>query len=291
VAVFRAEAELSVAVDWTTINFQVRQTSTLNTNYEELAKRLGVNDGNPFRLSIEPLGKLIRRHMLTAATSTKSQFLPLSELEAIVTDSNIRRELQRSGVTSDLDRIADKVWSTKKFAIGTTTRRKIFAILCLIERAQNIQDFIYEDVFDSHLPFGFEHNQNQVLRNNKSLVPIRLFTRWQDTDRDSFAYYQGQFLAPYFKFVTENFPHYPLHHCVVLPFLGREWQDEVLSDVVATYPSVVYRVEIHSAHHDYSSPLVSSDLQAFYCVNCLFSLGKIREAELRHQTASADKGN
>ncbi|CAN9309051.1 unnamed protein product [Alternaria alternata] len=134
----------------------------------------------------EPLGKLIRRHMLIAASSTKSQFLPLSDLEAIVTYRNIRRELERSGVTSDLDRIADQVWSTKKLSNGTTTRRKIFAILCLMERAQNIQDFIYEDVFDSHLPFEFEHNQNRVLRNNKSPVPIELFIRWQDNDRDSF---------------------------------------------------------------------------------------------------------
>ncbi|KAI5378862.1 hypothetical protein J4E82_002313 [Alternaria postmessia] len=199
----------------------------------------------------EPLGKLIRRHMLIAASSTKSQFLPLSDLEAIVTYRNIRRELERSGVTSDLDRIADQVWSTKKLSNGTTTRRKIFAILCLMERAQNIQDFIYEDVFDSHLPFEFEHNQNRVLRNNKSPVPIELFIRWQDNDRDSFRNYQGGFLAPYLKFTAKKLKHYTLHHCIVLPFLERETKGNIPSDTVATYFSVVYRVEIHSAHHDY----------------------------------------
>lgn len=239
----------------------------------------------------EPLETLIRGYMLTAANSTQSQFLPLSELEAIITSPNIKRELKRSGLTSDLNKIADEVWSTKEISNGTkTTRRKIFAILCLIDKAKEIQYFIEEGIFDSHLPFHFEHNQEQVRCNGKSPKTIQLFTRWQVTHRDSFASYQGRFLAPYLKFMTEDLRHYSLHHCVVLPFLEK-WQDDVLSDAVATWFSIVYRVEIHSAHHDYLSPLVSSDLQAPYCANRLFSPGEIREAELRHQTTSADRGN
>lgn len=217
--------------------------------------------------------------MRKAASSTYSEFLPLSDLEAIVTYRNIRRELERSGVTSDLDRIADKVWSTKRLSNGTTTRRKIFAILCLMERAQNIQDFIHEDVFDSHLPFEFEHNQNRVLRNNKSPVPIQLFTRWQDNDRDSFRNYQGGFLAPYLKFAAKKLKHYTLHHCIVLPFLERETKGNIPSDTVATYFSVVYRVEIHSAHHDYHLIPVSIQLNSTMLWTMLISF---RETQQRH---------
>ncbi|CAI9632475.1 hypothetical protein GT037_010222 [Alternaria burnsii] len=211
----------------------------------------------------EPLETLIRGYMLTAANSTQSQFLPLSELEAIITSPNIKRELKRSGLTSDLNKIADEVWSTKEISNGTkTTRRKIFAILCLIDKAKEIQYFIEEGIFDSHLPFHFEHNQDQVRCNGKSPKTIQLFTRWQVTHRDSFANYQGRFLAPYLKFMTEDLRHYSLHHCVVLPFLEK-WQDDVLNDAVATWFSIVYRVEIHSAHHDYLSPLGKSEKLSF----------------------------
>ena len=209
--------------------------------------------------SAAPLGVLIRSVTEPAAGSTRSGFLPLSQFAELITPRLIIRELKRHGWTLDSDKISGQILDLQRPQDGTsttTTRRRIFAILCLMNKSKYIQAFVQEDVFDSDLPFEFE--LGQVLR--RSGRPVKLFEHWEDHVRDSFISYQGRFLAPYFKFMTPKLNQYSLHHCVVLPFIELEATDEAPSEAVSTHFSIVYRVAIHSAHHDYRSPHVSACL-------------------------------
>ncbi|KAH4034910.1 hypothetical protein HBI56_030280 [Parastagonospora nodorum] len=213
----------------------------------------------------------LRHCTVVAAGPTQPLFLPLSELENLVTERNVRQELKRSGLTGGLDKILLDVLRPQKPQTDTditTTRRKIFAILCLMDRSKDIRAFIEEEIFDADLPFEFKSGR-RVLRSLKKGQPgvaIRLFTHsniWDYPSLDLFEDYQKRFMAPYFKLKTRKLRPYILHRCVILPFLGIEAKNGAYSVEIETLYSVVSRVEIHPAHHDYQSPHDSSDKMYF----------------------------
>jgi hypothetical protein len=207
------------------------------------------------------LDDLIRDKIIPARELTNTgnaRFLPLDDLENIITPENIGRELTRIELTSNLDHTVSEVWKTQEWRGGKTSRRKLFAILCLSHKANAIEDFLEEKLFDSDLPFEFISSRQPL---SKSGADILLFQKWKNNDRDSFVDYQRRFLAPYFKFDTAKITHYELHRGVVLPFTQLEAKD---NDFLATNLSIVSRVEIHPAHHDYVSPHVSNDRT--YCI-------------------------
>jgi hypothetical protein len=104
------------------------------------------------------LHDLIRGAMLDASGQDNFRFLPVSKLDTIVTIPSIYAELRRSGVMSDLTWLSHQVWCRVDLSNGkTTTRHKLFAILCLMEKAEEIVSFITEGILDLHLPFEFEH--------------------------------------------------------------------------------------------------------------------------------------
>jgi hypothetical protein len=228
--------------------------------------------------SPEALQYLIRGFMLAAAGSQSHYFLPLSELDSIINLSNIEKELRRLGLISEAKQLARQVWSSQTLPTGkVTTRRRIFAILCMIDKATKIQDFITEDVYDSDLPFQFD--QTRILR--RSGAPLNLFSHWEPHCRDIFHNYQGCFLAPYFKFMVEKFREYELHRCVILPFLEAE---SAHISPILTYFSEVRRVKIHTAHHDYCMVSVSCKFNRIYwACYLLLRLGGLGEGALRSQ--------
>jgi hypothetical protein len=240
------------AVDYVWTHLPLAENSELPNSIS------GALDDEP----LDGLQLLIRGYMLAAAYSPTSFFLPLSELDDLISIPNIQKELRRSGLTSDVEQIARQVWSPHKLPTGKfTTRRRIFAILCLIDKATRIREFITEDIYDSDLPFEFE--PTRVLRRSGAL--IKHFMQWEIHCRDIFHDYQGRFLAPYFKFTAPKFREYQLHRCVVLPFMEYEVGDKRLSPSLAHY-SAVRRVAIHLAHHDY----------CMISVCCRFSSGPVK---------------
>ncbi|KAH4943254.1 hypothetical protein HBI24_120690 [Parastagonospora nodorum] len=246
----------------------------------------------------DALQKSIRDCTVSAAGSTKSLFLPLSELENLVTDHNVRQELKRSGLTEGLDKISLDVLRPQKLQADTditTTRRKIFAILCLMNRAKDIRAFIEEEVFDADLPFEFESKQPVLrsLKQGKPGVPITLFTLsngWDDGSLDQFEDYQKRFMAPYFRLMTRKLRPYILHHCTVLPFLQIEAKNETYNDEVETLHSIVSRVEIHSAHHDYQSPPGKSD-KLYFAVKQLHNSEALKSAQSNREIRAYKRVN
>lgn len=203
-----------------------------------------------------PLEQLIRGYMMSAAGQDDSRFLPVSELEEIITIPHICGELKRLGLTSNAEWLAHQVWTRVGSSNGkTTTRRKLFAILCLMDQAGEIQKFIDQEIFDCHLPFEFDLSQGRT----RTGTLISLFTDWKSCERDNFRSYQGQFLAPYLKLGNDTvtkFRKYDLHRCVVLPFTENEIKESCYIYQAFGGYSVVSRVMIHPAHHDFVTTTV-----------------------------------
>ncbi|KNG48790.1 serine threonine protein kinase [Stemphylium lycopersici] len=169
----------------------------------------------------EPLNSFIREAMLTCQ---ESNFLPLDCLDMVVTVPNICQELKLSNASFDVNTTARQVWNLETLPNGDlTTRRKIFVILCLMERPIDIQGFIEEGIFDADLPFEFEQHEG-ICRSGRR---IKLFADWKFHSIDNFKSYQGQVLAPYFKLSNDadpRFLEYKLHNCVQLPFVDHEFK-------------------------------------------------------------------
>lgn len=198
----------------------------------------------------------------SAGSHQHEKFLPICDLEEIITFPNIIGELKRSRrVKSDLDVIARQVLESP--AGKATSCRRIFAILCLLRKTPKIQEFIKEGYFDCDLPFDFQDQEGSNLNEGSNAAP-NLFKSWKPYHIDGFDTYQGQLSAPFFTLSNDNrltFSEQKLHHSVVLPFVEYEVKDRTLGKTVQGGFSEVRIVKIHRAHHDYLSADVSCGLR------------------------------
>lgn len=221
------------------------------------------------------MGKLLRRSF---EGKGKKTFLPVDKLEKIITKASVYNELQRrqtrirfrNNTSEALDSLARKTChesSTEAGILGTlTTRKKIFATLALMDRVEAIEDFVQDGLYDCHLPFylpqahdidGDVYRLVSAWDNVENQIPLKLFSRWQTNQRESFEDYQWRFLTPVFKLVSEEKPrplHYELDESQRLPFVeAYEGQDPHDMLVMSGGFSQVWRVKIHAAHHDHPS--------------------------------------
>lgn len=207
------------------------------------------------------LGESIRAASLESRTRDNRKFLPNDALDNIVTKERVKEELSnlKLGLPAQLEHFADNIWQVTKVQGKGTTRRRIFAILALMEQCEDIVDFIRDGIYDSDLPFILldegHQGRPQLHRRRKSgkLEPIQfLSSKWKINVHESFDRNQWQLLAPYFELLTESSPrvlHYPLASDIVLPFIE---DDEVKRDAGHSEGGFgdVWRVKIHPAHHN-----------------------------------------
>jgi hypothetical protein len=218
------------------------------------------------------LGRRIRAALQTSSWEKEHRkFLPIDKLESIIDIPVIQDELLRHGKDASL---AQKVWGTKGSKSELTTRRKIFAILVMVDNVPAITDFIDEGIFDSHLPFLFRDGTGKragtwdVYRKLKGRegepdpeIEIGFFKDWDDLKLESFKSNQWQVLAPYFSLVSKDnkVMHYNLDDRSVLPFIEDQKVDEPLAQHGGS--ADVRRVKIHYSHQNIR--IVSSDLYIF----------------------------
>lgn len=111
--IFRAETELPEAFTWTDIDLRMQQMSGLHTNYEELAKGLGVIDvnvedetgyssdeafGSEDELSLR--GKLIKMFYTSNFHKPRRKFLPEDQVRTLITKETVLKELRRADYTT-----------------------------------------------------------------------------------------------------------------------------------------------------------------------------------------------
>jgi hypothetical protein len=203
------------------------------------------------------LGERIRANRVPSAESRGELFMPVDQLERIMTHENVHRELYDSGLRDqELTTITETLCQRRG-----KSRQRIFAILCMLELPRQIVKFVDEAIFDVDLPFHFEENKmyrNSARKSNDLEVPIALFNSpdWKPMHLDSFYLYQGQLSAPIFKFnwtMGERVYHYSLRDQLVLPFMSLELtsgNNELASALQHGGTSTVRKVKIHSAHYN-----------------------------------------
>lgn len=195
-----------------------------------------------------------------AAGRERKEFLPIDALERIATKSSVRGEFARLDSIAphkvDLytDQVCDKITTPQGSSSNKkTTRRKIFAILVLMQKLETISDFIDEGLYDNDLPFILAEGPEKWLRElktnrkrNGNQQPVKLFKGWKIHEIESFDRYQWQLLGPYFVLNTKKHPkvrHYALDSHTILPFIEDE-------EVKPGGFGDVSRVKIHPAHHN-----------------------------------------
>ncbi|KAF4634373.1 hypothetical protein G7Y89_g3744 [Cudoniella acicularis] len=209
----------------------------------------------------ETLGEFIRAALEVSQTGEKGKFLPNDALERIVTRERVLNELSKYklGSPAQLENFANEIWKVTKIRGKETTRRKIFAILGLIEECGDIVNFIRNGLYDIDLPFVLAPHKAhpgrpQLWRKgmNGKLEPIQFLIKWRTPVHESFHHNQWQLIAPYFRLLTESdgkVLHYPLDDHIILPFIEDDEVKQNPRPAEGGYGDV-WRVKIHPAHHN-----------------------------------------
>lgn len=206
--------------------------------------------------SEDPLGVAIRSAMSNAhhAQDRNAEFLPMDKLDMIITPVNILEELRwlRIGEREDQESITLEIWGTfKKEGKKPTTRRKLFAILVMLEKLQTILDFISEGLYDSDLPFTL-HKDSTISRQDARTIEAFQRSDWRINQKDQFTTYQWKVHVPYFDLSYEaqpKVPHYLLEDQTLLPLVGHHSSSEQPPWNRGGF-SVVRKVKFHPAHYN-----------------------------------------
>ncbi|KAK7702081.1 hypothetical protein SLS64_009942 [Diaporthe eres] len=212
------------------------------------------------------LGDELRGAYCETASKQRSEFLPIDALDKIVTEDRVREEIGKLSKCSDnnLDHDVQQVLGASNIPGQTTSRKKIFAILALIEKLEAIWDFVREGIYDIHLPFEKDKTQSpdgsrkgrlELSRKSdtgsSTRIPIKAFHGWTGAEVHNFERTQWDIHIPIFFLNTKKEPkvrHYPLQESVVLPFVE---DDEVKQGGKMGGFAEVWRVKFHPSHHNH----------------------------------------
>lgn len=232
-----------------------------------------VNDVSPSPSSpaLSLASKLRAELKYSLAGKDGRKFLPRDKFDEILTISAVRQELEthavfRNADDGELKRLTDKVYKASMTEPGNhssaTHRRKLFALLSLMQMVPAIKEFIAAGIHDNDLPFIMEENKASAepfycmyrwhdIRkpgSSESRIPISCFSKWQDHQIEGFSTNQWQLLAPHFELGSVNIKPYNFHDNIILPFTedtSDNWKEGGFSDV--------WQVKIHRAHWHTSS--------------------------------------
>ncbi|KAI3391294.1 hypothetical protein diail_7625 [Diaporthe ilicicola] len=246
------------------------------------------------------LGEELRDARCSTDGKQPSNFLPIDALDRIITKERVKEEMRKLSRASspDLDGLADDILDVSTASGAATSRKKIFAILALVEQLETIQDFVREGIYDSHLPFALAEKQKITTANGARKTPLELMTDtdldgtgkkpqaiksfhgWADNNIRIFEKTQWEVCIPIFFLNTEKDPkvlHYRLKETVVLPFIE---DDEVKQGAKVGGFANVWRVKFHPAHHNHGK------LASGKCENPSFAIKRLHvldEKAFRHE--------
>lgn len=213
----------------------------------------------------ERLGDELREAYCDTESKQRSEFLPIDALDRIVTEGRVKEEIEKFSKipSAELDQHVQYVLGASTIPGQTTSRKKIFAILALIDKLEAIWDFVAEGIYDVHLPFEKEKAQSpdgsrkgrldlsrKSGTDGSTRILIRAFRRWTGSEVTNFERTQWNVHIPIFFLNTKKEPkvrHYPLQESVVLPFIE---DDEVKQGGKMGGFADVWRVKLHPSHHN-----------------------------------------
>jgi hypothetical protein len=236
--------------------------------------------GGHFNSTMEDsLEKLILDSIQTYGDSTSEgakEWLPVDKLLELVNKDRVYQELLRAFGTehcrnepleTDLKAYANKICCDESYTDRTgntlkTSYRSIFAILTLMQQAQDATEFVDAELSDRYLPLSKQLKANSKgYEFHSSSSPGRTWNvgqTWTNPGFVLFIDFQKFMLSPFFTLRPKEVSFYDLHPHVVLPFI----EDGEKRRQRQGYHGSVWPVKIHPAHHDYQSVLLSS----FCCI-------------------------
>ncbi|KAF1948782.1 kinase-like protein [Byssothecium circinans] len=227
---------------------------------KQLNSALSRPEDSPLNASHDPqaegtLEDALREARIRSIDNPGSYFIPVDQLDNIITKQRVLSELQslKIGNPEDRESYADKIWKTYP-SPESTTRRKIFATLVLTGKVETILDFIEENVHDVDLPFYFPKDGTCVrCRNGNIIESFHKSNVWRARDKDSFDQYQWFMLSPYFELSCDRIPKvrkYAVEDRAVLPFIDESSPTKEQPYLVEGGFSIVKKVKLHAAHYN-----------------------------------------
>lgn len=200
----------------------------------------------------------------------KKGFFPEKELQGLMTEENVVRELQ--SCFEDLDYTTISAFA--QMICGTSSNhieerpsfRKIFAILVLCEKPNSIPRFLEDGVSDDDLPLhkvapsDSSPNIYNLSRKGEKRK-LNCLRGWSYTAMWRFEEWQWTTIAPFFRRgQRKDVKHLELQDQAALPFM----QDSRFTANKSAYQrlefeggfSNVFKVDIHPDHHDFFGPAV-----------------------------------
>lgn len=198
-------------------------------------------------------------------------FLPKGQLDSLVNEQSVRKELQRIEKThrktfplfnpprssKDIQQLARKICPqttegmVEAFEPIENSYRRLFAILLLIEQPYEIWQFVKEGISDADLPFMIFQAGNKItlVRNRAEGIRINCISDWRESTIDRFYEKQWSVLAPVFERALEEkrVQHYEFDDKIKLPF--TYWKR--LQRASPGVSCVMYKAIIHQGHHNF----------------------------------------
>jgi hypothetical protein len=227
-------------------------------------------------------GALDLQSRLAAArvsNSNRQTFIPIDKIEALMTEENVRQELSKHKrkLSEDMEKAilhavcTHSSMNTKDTSIqvANNSRQKIFAILVLLDKAEEIARFMRAHIADSDLPFAKVGSSQLACRGGQLFSG---FDDWTPEITDSLLDHQTEVTVPYFS-ISPKASHYSFENSIVLPFESK-------GAISRGSYSEVYKVKIHPAHHSFS-PMTNGPSDTF----AVKRLTATRKKDFEHEAA------
>ncbi|KAK7974509.1 hypothetical protein PG989_016357 [Apiospora arundinis] len=198
------------------------------------------------------VSQALRSSYVRSSGRENSVFIPVDKIEALICPRNVHQELASSTILASaaIDNCVSDICGPHN---SRKNRRKIFAILALIEREVEITSFIEADICDADLPLDLQYDPHgspstQSLALNRTGCEPRFIGDWKSSTKELFDRYQWIVNSPCLSVGRDQkILHHDLVPQAILPFIegGRPQESRI-----GGFGSVS-RVQIHPAHHNF----------------------------------------
>ncbi|KAH8901704.1 hypothetical protein GQ53DRAFT_815153 [Thozetella sp. PMI_491] len=213
---------------------------------EELARTLDQS------IDLETIYDELHNAQEKSAFHQNQEYMPLDKLWSILSPPVIRRiiaTLYQEKTTQEREYLTQQICGQE---LTSTGRRKILAVLIMVDRATSIDAFIAADILDLHLPLELisenkgKRLQFQLCKKGGERIPAleSHCHRWRNTDFNSFKDLQSRMMAAFFDLPDDRIYYYNMSWEYRLPFTLYEHKNH------GGYGRV-YKVKIHRAHHNH----------------------------------------
>lgn len=244
----------------------------LGTSYED-ALQLGYRDESTDTQATKERN-LLQQQLIQALVRQHDgkEFLPLGDLDVLITEGTVRRELSHEfypdrltapqveecvRYVCDRQPISDPDDKHRKFTSG----QRVFAILIMIEKLDSFLELKKQDLRDINLPLSEGINS---LKTSHGEVHFD-FQSWSPFKLRSFDEWQWKLLAPYFSTSDdgkEKVLNYELSAKTVFPWIAPITASA--DSYINGGQGGVTQVNIHPSHHNFRFPDVGKAMQVEY---------------------------